>query len=197
MINYFLSVSRYFSYFSSAKNRLCFFHSDHYKIVSKGIGENMSVFDKKEDFVNNTKRFLEFKLGEESYAVELFSVKEVITPPEMTPIPKSPAYFCGLMNLRGLVLTVIDLRKRLSINPLKDTSQNGVIILDLGDKLIGVMVDSIQKVLNISKDNIKPVPDADSPSNAYFVGVIQQDGKISMWLDPKLLLDGTEYKKTA
>ncbi len=148
--------------------------------------------------LNDTKRFLEFNLGGESYAVELLKVKEVITPPEMTPIPKAPGYVCGLMNLRGLVLTVIDLRKKLGITPGKDTSQNGVIIFDLGERLVGVMVDSIQKVLNIGSGQIKPVPDSEAAGAAYFLGVLQQDERLSMWLDPDFLLEATnELKKVS
>lgn len=159
----------------------------------------MSMFKKEdEQHLTDTKRFLEFNLGGESYAVELLKVKEVITPPEMTPIPKAPAYVCGLMNLRGLVLTVIDLRKKLGITPHKDSSQNGVIIFDLGERLVGVMVDSIQKVLNMSQQQIKPVPDSEGPTANYFLGVLQQEEKLSMWLDPDFLLESThEHKKAS
>lgn len=147
---------------------------------------------------SDSKRFLEFSLGLESYAVELLKVKEVITPPEMTPIPKSPSYVCGLMNLRGLVLTVIDLRKKLGIIPGKDTSQNGVIIFDIGDRLIGVMVDSIQKVLNLSENEIKPIPDNETHLNDCFVGILQHESKLTMWLSPETLIDGvTDLQKIA
>lgn len=147
---------------------------------------------------SDTKRFLEFHLGEESYAVELLKVKEVITPPETTPIPKTPSYVCGLMNLRGLVLTVIDLRKKLGIIPGKDTSQNGVIIFDLGERLVGVMVDSIQKVLTVQDSEIKPLPDEEAGLSVYFRGILQQGDKLSMWLDPDTLLENNnENKKTA
>ena len=150
-----------------------------------------------EEKIGNTKRFLEFKLGNESYAVELLKVREVITPPDMTPIPKAPTYVCGLMNLRGLVLTVIDLRKNLGIIPHKDVSENGVIIFDLGEKMVGVMVDSIQKVLNIDYEHIKPVPDDEGKSNSYFLGVLQNEDKISMWLDPQFLSEVSEQRRIA
>ncbi|HLW56161.1 MAG TPA: chemotaxis protein CheW [Bacteriovoracaceae bacterium] len=149
----------------------------------------MNPFKQTNDVITvDSKRFLEFALGKESYAIELLKVKEVITPPEMTPIPKAPSYVCGLMNLRGLVLTVIDLRKKLSITPSEDTSQNGVIIFDLGERLVGVVVDSIQRVLNVEEDNIKPVPDSDK-NNSYILGVLQQESKLVMWIDPSILLD--------
>lgn len=150
----------------------------------------MSIFNEKDSKgLTEAKRFLEFYLGTESYAVELSKVKEVITPPEMTPIPKSAPYVCGLMNLRGLVLTVIDLRKKLGVTPSKDQSQNAVIIFDLGDKMVGVVVDSIQKVLNLSADKIKPIPDSDAQSQANFMGILQHENKLTMWLDAEKSLD--------
>lgn len=137
------------------------------------------------------RRYLEFILGGESYAVELLRVKEVLPPPEMTPIPKAQPYVCGLMNLRGLVLTVIDLRKKLAITPSKDTTQNAVIIFDLGDRMVGVVVDSIQKVINLPDDAIKPVPDAEGHASEHVLGILQHDARLTLWLDPKSLLDGT------
>lgn len=154
------------------------------------------MFDKVDNLGSETKRFLEFNLGGESYAVELLKVKEVITPPVVTPIPKSPAHICGLMNLRGLILTVVDLRKKMGITPGKDLSENGVIIFDLGDRFVGVVVDSIQKVLNISTGNIKPVPENQS-NDSHILGILQQDTRLCMWIDPHQLLDSTDIKKTA
>ncbi len=150
----------------------------------------MSMFNNQDDSkTNESKRFLEFNLGQESYAVTLLKVREVITPPEVTPIPKAPSYVCGLINLRGLVLTVIDLRKKLGITPNKDASQNAVIIFDLEERMVGIVVDSIQKVLNVSDEQIKPVPDSEGAS-AHFLGILQHDDKLSMWIDPKQILDG-------
>jgi purine-binding chemotaxis protein CheW len=158
----------------------------------------MSLFNSKDgSSATETKRFLEFYLGTESYAVELSKVKEVITPPEMTPIPKSPAYVCGLMNLRGLVLTVIDLRKKLGVAPAKDVTQNAVIIFDLGDRMVGVVVDSIQKVLNLNPDKIKATPDADSQINTNFMGILQHEDKLTMWLDPVSILETHQVSKAA
>lgn len=144
-------------------------------------------------------RYLEFHLGNESYAVELLTVKEVITIPELTPIPKAPAYVSGLMNLRGQVITVIDLRKKLNITPSKDSSQCGVIIFDLNDRSLGVMVDSIHKVLTIPADHIKELPDGEGSNNNFFLGVLQHDSMLTMWFDPSVLLETktSELKKAA
>jgi purine-binding chemotaxis protein CheW len=161
----------------------------------------MSLFETDKNSVASSNRFLEFNLGGESYAVELLKVKEVLTPPEMIPIPKTPSYVCGLMNLRGNVLTVIDLRIKLGIIPEKENSQNGVIIFDLEDRLLGVMVDSIQRVIYVETDNIKSLPDSSDgvvPKMAFLVGVLKQEDKLSMWLNPQLLLEPIyELKKVA
>lgn len=151
----------------------------------------MEIFSKDAASNSDSKRFLEFYLGTESYGVDLLKVKEVITPPETTPIPKAPAYVCGLMNLRGLVLTIVDLRKKLGINPDKENNQTAVIIFDLGERHIGVVVDSIQKVLTINADQIKPIPDSEGPSSNHLLGILQQENKLTIWLDPEALFQGS------
>ena len=147
----------------------------------------------------DSNRYLEFHLGNESYAVELLTVKEVITIPELTPIPKAPAYVSGIMNLRGQVITVIDLRKKLNITPSKDTSQCGVIIFDLKDHCLGVMVDSIHKVLTVDAEHTKELPDGEGTNSNFYLGVLQHDSKLTMWFDPYVLLDNKtiEMKKAA
>lgn len=157
----------------------------------------MSMFDKEGSKSSETKRYLEFYLGGESYAVDLLRVKEVITLPELTTIPKAPSYVCGLMNLRGLVLTVVDLRKKLAITPGADNSQNAVIIFDIDDRLVGAVVDSIQKVLNLSVEKIKPVPDQGTDKGVHLLGILQVEEKLCMWIDPAQLLDVKVNSKVA
>jgi len=153
--------------------------------------------EQKDEIKKGNNRFLEFKLGEEHYAIELLMVREVITPPDMTPIPKAPPHVCGLMNLRGLVLTVVDLRKRLGITPSKESSENAIIIFDLGDRLIGAWVDSICRVVNIEGDMIKPVPEAENASvTQYLTGILQFQSKLTLWLDINKLLAGTPQPAT-
>jgi purine-binding chemotaxis protein CheW len=146
---------------------------------------------------SSEERYLEFHLGGESYAVELLKVREVITPPELTPIPKSPAYVCGLMNLRGLVLTVVDLRKKLNVPLAEDQSESAVIIFDLGERLVGGWVDSIHRVVNIPRDAIKPVPDSDNPQvTQHLSGIIQQQNKLILCLSIEKILGNTLQPNT-
>jgi purine-binding chemotaxis protein CheW len=134
-------------------------------------------------------RFLEFQLGEESYAVELLKVREVITPPELTPLPKAPNYVCGLMNLRGQVLTVLDLRKRLGIHELKNQTESAVIIFDLGERLIGGWVDMIHRVVVVQPGIIRPVPEVENNQiTQNLSGIIELQNKLTFWLNVNKLL---------
>jgi len=134
-------------------------------------------------------RFLEFKLAEESYAVEILKIREVITLPALTEIPNAPPHVCGLMNLRGLILTVIDLRKKMKIteNSQKEKEENAVIVFELGDRQVGAIVDSIEKVLNVSSDSIHPIPEeSQHKDSVHFKGVIKTEDRLVLWVLPEI-----------
>ena len=103
----------------------------------------------------NLDRFIEFSLGSEDYAIPLLMVREVISIPETTPIPKAPKHFIGLMNLRGQVISIVDLRNKLNIKPQESDEDSAVIIVDFNGMNIGIIVDSINKVLAFSKNEIQ------------------------------------------
>jgi purine-binding chemotaxis protein CheW len=133
--------------------------------------------------VGTGQRYLAFTLGEEIYAVPLLSVKEVIAIPEVTTVPQTPNYFLGIMNLRGQVISVIDLRTKLSIKP-KSDAETAVIIFDLHPNSIGVVVDSIDSVLNPGEDEIADKPEIQSQkSTEYITGVFHQDKRLVLLLD--------------
>ena len=146
---------------------------------------------------SNEKWFLQFSSGGEDYAADLLLVKEVLTTPKVTPIPDSPNYVCGIFNLRGLVLMVIDLKKKFGLKANSESDHSGTIIFDLGESLIGVKVDAIQKVLNIGEENIQPAPDVGGKNRVFIKGVIQHEQKLIMWLDPHALCEKIPYLKKA
>ena len=98
-------------------------------------------------------RYLCFDLGNREFAIPLLSAKEVIGIPEVTAVPQSPSHFLGIMNLRGNVISVLDLRLKLSIKPVT-SEENTIIILDLGDYNLGVVVDRVNSVQTVEKDKI-------------------------------------------
>lgn len=128
-------------------------------------------------------RFLNFTLGEEEFAIPLLSVKEVIAVPETTPIPHTPPHFLGIMNLRGQVISIIDLRKKFSMTA-KNTEETSVIILDLKTQFLGVVVDSVNSVLAIKNSEVleKPMIES-SKSTEYITGVFRKNDHLVLLLD--------------
>lgn len=129
-------------------------------------------------------RHLCFNLGVEEYSIPLLSVKEVIGLPEITSVPQSPPYFLGIMNLRGQVISVIDLRLKLSIKP-SQSDETSVVILDLGELHLGIVVDKVNSVHMLSADKISEKPLLETKNNYdYILGVFRKEEKIVMMLDP-------------
>lgn len=143
---------------------------------------------------SNQERFIEFSLGEEDYAIPLLMVREVISIPETTPIPKAPKHFIGLMNLRGQVISIVDLRTKLTITPNAEVVDSAVIIVDFNDVNIGIIVDSINKVLAFAPTEIQEMPEVSSQvKSAYILGVYKKQEGLTVLLDIAQCLDVKDY----
>jgi purine-binding chemotaxis protein CheW len=128
-------------------------------------------------------RYLSFSLGTEEYALPLLSVKEVIAVPEITPIPFTPPHFLGIMNLRGQVISVIDLRQKLGIKP-KASAETAIIICDLDPLSLGVVVDAINSVLSPNESELSEKPEIQSTRNTdYITGVYRKDEQLVVFLN--------------
>lgn len=152
--------------------------------------ENENQFDGGE-------RFLSFSLGQEEYAIPLLSVKEVIALPEITPVPQTPPHFLGIMNLRGQVISVMDLRAKLSIKP-NTSGETAIIICDLKPNSVGVVVDAINSVLSPSRQEISDKPEIKSQRNTeYIKGVFRHQEKLILLLDIGRTLDLSDQRAIA
>lgn len=155
---------------------------------SKYAEENTGV----EDVIT----YLEFDLGEESYGVKLISVREVITVPETTPLPNGPKFFKGIMNLRGQIISIVDLRDKLGIKPSEDRTEEAVVIVDFDGISIGLIVDSINKVLNFKLKDLVEIPEVQSQVNAQYIqGVYKSESKLTLLLDIESIFNINELKK--
>jgi len=133
--------------------------------------------------MNKTDRYICFNLGEEEFAIPLLSVREVIRLPEVTKVPQTPNYFLGIMNLRGSVISVMDLRLKMNIKP-TTTKEATVIILDLGDYSLGVLVDRVNSVVLIDDKTFSEKPElGSSPMAAAIRGVFRKDNQLILILD--------------
>lgn len=149
---------------------------------------------------NEVDRYLCFNLGNEAFAIPLLTVKEVIGLPKVTPVPQSSPNFLGVIDLRGTVVSIIDIRKKFNIKA-SVNDEATVIILDCGDLHLGVLVDCVNSVLSMPIDQIKQRPSIDSAKTIeHITGVFRKDDQLILLLDIAKVLsveDKTDLKNLA
>ena len=142
-------------------------------------------------------RYMEFRLGEQLYAIPLLSVKEVIPKPEITMVPNMPSHFEGMINLRGQILGVFNVRKKLSAKSrdASDKTSEVVIVIEQQGVSIGMIVDEVTRVLHPTPDTIGPAPlKEDDPTRNFIASVIQTGEELVMTIQVANLLDLEKYK---
>lgn len=124
-----------------------------------------------------------FNLGQEEFAVPLLNIKEVIAQPDVTPLPQSPNYLLGIINLRGQIISIIDLRTKFNIKPMPN-NEAAVMILDMNGQFLGVVVDKVNSVQSIKENEIAEKPSVDNSKNHdYIEGVFKKEEKLIFLLD--------------
>lgn len=148
--------------------------------------------DEKND--THIKSYLRFSLHNESYALPLLSVKEVIAMPEITKLPNTPKHFMGIMNLRGQIISIIDLRAKFNIAN-SFGAETTVIICDIKPFCIGIVVNSVDSVLSVNDENIKSKPEIESDKKTdYITGVVSVDEQLILLIDIAKALDVAEQQ---
>jgi len=127
-----------------------------------------------------------FTIGAEQFGVNILMVQEIIRSTPITSVPNAPAFVEGVINLRGNIIPVIDLRKRLHLDPGEmDPDETWIIILDIEGKITGFIVDSVTEVLKIQESSIEPPPDiiVAGLESQYIQGVCDIGEKLLIILD--------------
>lgn len=133
-----------------------------------------------------------FRLGSEEFGVDISQVREIIKVPAITRIPNSPSFIEGVINLRGQITTVMDLRKRLGINTSK-TNENRIIIVEVGKNTIGMIVDSVTEVLRLLSEDIEDASHLASGVEAEYIrGVGKLKDRLLILLDLNKVLSQQE-----
>ena len=115
------------------------------------------------------REFLSFQLGGEEYGIDILRVQEIRGCETVTRIASAPAYLKGVVNLRGTIVPVIDLRAQLALGDVREDAFNVVIVLNAGRRLVGAVVDSVSDVLAFGDDQIRPALEADLRLDAGYV----------------------------
>lgn len=138
----------------------------------------------------HTLQFLTFTLGKEEYGIDIMSVREIKAWSDCTRLPNSPKYMLGVMNLRGTIIPIFDLRARFSGEFTEINPKNVIIVVALGTRLIGVLVDTVSDIVDTSPGDIKPPPSADlSIDERYVQGLISLEERMIVLLDIEHLFD--------
>ncbi len=132
----------------------------------------------------NTNRFLTFYLEDEIYGVNIFDVKEIIAMMKTTPIPKTPPFIKGVMNLRGNIIPVVDMRIKFDMPEIEPQMYTAIIIITIEGKNIGFIVDKVEEVVNVEDENISAPPEFGSSVDTRFIkSMAKQKNKVVMILD--------------
>jgi purine-binding chemotaxis protein CheW len=137
----------------------------------------------------NEGKYLTFALGKEEYGLEILQVREIIGLMEITAMPQVPEYVKGVINLRGKVIPVVDLRLKFGLPAIAWTQETCIIVLNICDTLIGIVVDRVCEVLDIPQDHIEPSPSFGGEARVDFIsGMGKVDDKVKILLDIEKIL---------
>ncbi len=133
-----------------------------------------------------------FRVGQEAFGLPISVVQEIVRPPEIANVPHAPDYVEGVMNLRGRIVPVIDLRRRFGSTVSRNNSKTRVLVVDADSRVVGLIVDSASEVLKITAEQIEPAPNVfDDPATNYVSGIAKHRGKLIILVDlAKILLPG-------
>jgi len=143
--------------------------------------------------IEPVQEFLTFTLGQEEYAIDILRVQEIRGYDQVTAIANSPEFIKGVINLRGAIVPIIDLRIKFNLADITYDQFTVVIILNLMQRIIGVVVDSVSDVIALSDDAIKPPPEFGSSFNTeYLMGLATIEKRMLILVDIERLMSSGE-----
>lgn len=153
--------------------------------------EQLDTLNSQISFAADGRQYLTFALGAEEYGVEILKVQEIKGLSAITPIPNTPSYVKGVMNLRGSIIPIVDLRAKLAMPEAAYNQFTVIIVVQVGAKTVGLVVDAVSDVLNIPPKDVQPTPDFGSQVDARFVSGLAKAGEhLVVLLDIEKVLAG-------
>ena len=147
-------------------------------------------------------KYLTFKLAAEEYGLEILKVQEIIKMMDITKVPRTPEFVRGVINLRGKVIPVVDLRLKFSMESKETTEKTCVIVVQVrragGTVTMGIIVDEVSEVLDVMAEQIEPAPEfGTAVDTAFILGMGKVGKKVVMLLDVDKVLSGEEVSTLA
>ncbi|MEG0818248.1 MULTISPECIES: chemotaxis protein CheW [Brevundimonas] len=123
------------------------------------------------------RELIAFRIGEQEFCVDIMNVREIRGWTPATPLPRSPSYMKGVINLRGIVLPIIDLGARFGLATAEPTARHVIMVAHIGSRLVGLLVDAVSDIVQLTDSTIQPTPDVASDHVKTFVqGIFAVEG---------------------
>ena len=138
-----------------------------------------------------------FNIGEEEFGVDILRVQEIIRTMEITRVPKAPDFMEGVINLRGKVIPIIDLRKRFGMEVKEHDKHTRIVVIEINHMIVGFVVDAVHEVLRIPTDTVEPPPPAvmEGVDSEYINGVGKLDDRLLILIDLNMILSREEHSQ--
>lgn len=148
--------------------------------------------------MNKKNQVVSFRIGREHFGVYIHLVQEIVRVPEITPVPEMPTFVEGVINLRGKIVSIIDLSKRLKIESATRGRASRILIVEVEKKTVGLLVDAVTEILRMPPESIEPAPDIVTSVGAeYIMGVGKLPDRLIILLDLKNILRPDEVRRLA
>lgn len=124
------------------------------------------------------RQLITFQLGEQILGVDIMAIREIRAWSPATPLPNVPAFVRGVVNLRGVVLPVLDLRRRLGWGATEPTPRHVIIVVSVGEQLHGLIVDAVNDIVALNPDEMQPLPDVGEAEPSFLEGLVTVDDRM-------------------
>ncbi|MDR3765222.1 MAG: chemotaxis protein CheW [Acidobacteriota bacterium] len=141
-------------------------------------------------------QLVSFSVANEEYGLDILRVQEIIRTQQLTRVPNLPDYVEGVINLRGKVIPVIALRRRLGLEAVDSDKNTRVVVVDVHGQTVGFIVDAVSEVLRISSETVEPTPRIGQVEREYIAGVGKLDSRLLLMLDLERLMNQAEIGAT-
>lgn len=133
---------------------------------------------------SSIRQFISFTIGEEEYGVDIMAIREIKGWTATTELPNTPAYMRGVINLRGAIVPILDLRARFNGGHTETGARHVIIVVAVGTRVAGILVDAVADIIAVSSDAIQPVPQLDTVVGAGFLtGLVNVEGRMVALLE--------------
>ena len=160
----------------------------------------MDAFGYRDDFTENVApsqnalQLIAFSIGDQTYGVEITTVREIRAWNGATPLPNTRDFVRGVINLRGTIVPIFDLRARFGEGQTLPTKSHVVVVMSVGEKWVGVLVDAVKDILTIDKDDIHPVPQGNSVDMDLLNGIVTHDNRMVGLIDLHAVVSGSRME---